>query len=745
MQGHLNALAKVAHLFNLLWRSATCACCAPWRVDEYQSVGSFHAAVSVVGRRKRERMLQENAAGTAKALGKRDLSLSDVQRRVVSQGLLLQPTTALGLHKHAVLNALWILQFALDARGATARDLAWSDLAARVFAGMFGGGGTGPGSAGPDVLCAYISATKTSEGVVRCVGALPHVDPWLCPLGAAADALAAFCHRPGADVSRPPVDFSPLFEPDDDQLLEAGVRPVHFREAGKTIGFWEWYRCLVFPGPNGGARKPMSYRYHNDNLKRVMMAAGVPDWAAKTHLCRRAAAQAGKERGAAESDVLDHGIWQVGPGGGVYEAPIPNRAMLLSLSGRGLDCRTPVTPRMQVAVPEELQKLYCPWLEAAEAELSARVAADARSQDQALRDFFRLVRLFRSVFFQSWAARLATASAPPTAYALRHPLLRGPRFAEYRSTMHRALAATTDTAAEAVREVLPQLADAVRCAVDAVAASCAVSAGALERDLSLRVDEGVASLREHAAAGFRQMEHTSAAAVADVKAHVDARFDELSRSMAAQIGRSRDLMARLLTDHVVKDPRARALIEEELRRPPPSAPASSFAIGQIMRAASVVAPVSGVPPSTVRISQQLVADRDRVRALQAKGLLAGVPVVESNDECVPLLPMGAGLGWELALDEYALGADGRVAIWTLQQHFGNRWRLRQQGAVKTRIIKLYSERCTLYRAFDVEYARRGRTVGVDGVVSFLKQRYSQVGNTKAVLAALRRDYPSDCA
>lgn len=96
----------------------------------------------------------------------------------------------------------------------------------------------------------------------------------------------------------------------------------------------------------------------------------------------------------------------------MYEAPIPKRAMLLSLSGRGLDCRTPVTPRLQVAVPEELQKTFFPWLEKEEAVLSARVAADGSGEDEALRDILGLVRFFRAVYFRTWAARLATASVP---------------------------------------------------------------------------------------------------------------------------------------------------------------------------------------------------------------------------------------------------------------------------------------------------------------------------------------------
>jgi len=82
-----------------------------------------------------------------------------------------------------------------------------------------------------------------------------------------------------------------------------------------------------------------------------------------------------------------------------------------------------------------------------------------------------------------------------------------------------------------------------------------------------------------------------------------------------------------------------------------------------------------------------------VRTLQAAGKLAGVPVFESSSEYVPLLPMGHKLNWELALDEYAVGLDGRVAIWDLEQQFGDRWRLR--GEAKKRLSNLYSERAAL--------------------------------------------------
>lgn len=213
----------------------------------------------------------------------------------------MAPTTAQQYRKQVVLNAVWVVQYALGARGATARDVAWSDLSVKTFDGMY------PAAAGDArMLCTYISATKTSEGVVRCIGALPHVNLWLSPVGAIADALVKMCHAEGGDPTTCPLNFVPGFRPTDEELAAAGVEPRHIREAGDGVGFWEWLRGLVFPAPQGGRMKAMSYRYHKDSLRKTLTAPGLPDWSAKTHLGRRAAAQAGKERGVSESDNKKH-------------------------------------------------------------------------------------------------------------------------------------------------------------------------------------------------------------------------------------------------------------------------------------------------------------------------------------------------------------------------------------------------------------------------------------------------------
>jgi len=268
------------------------------------------------------------------------------------------------------------MQFALESRGATARELASSDMSVRTFLGMFHDDGN-PAR----LLCTYITATKTAEGIKRCIGVLPHVDPWVCPVGAIADALVEWCHRPGGTASAPPVDFTSVFQPDDAELTAAGVTPGLFREAGNNLFFRRWYRILAPTEPRGGRLKPMTFRHHSDHVRLLLMAIGVPDWMAKMHVLRAVAASTAKLRGFNELDSKEHGIWSAPIGGGLYENAIPNGPVVKALSGRRPDdVVAPTTPRLEGPVPDELQETLCPWLEAAEKALSERVAANPVAQ-----------------------------------------------------------------------------------------------------------------------------------------------------------------------------------------------------------------------------------------------------------------------------------------------------------------------------------------------------------------------------
>jgi len=100
--------------------------------------------------------------------------------------------------------------------------------------------------------------------------------------------------------------------------------------------------------------------------------------------------------------------------------------------------------------------------------------------------------------------------------------------------------------------------------------------------------------------------------------------------------------------------------------------------------------------------------------------------------------MGHGLNCEFALDECAVTGDGRVAMWDLEELFGDHWRMR--GEAEKRLSDFYADLAALYRTFKAEHARRSRWMAGVGVFTFLKQRHgSGTKKTKAVLAQLKND------
>jgi len=217
----VNALAKISNTFNLLWRHAKCACCEQWWRDEYDSVGSYAPARAVFNQCKREKVLDDHAAGSSKAVGRRDPSVTEEKREEASRRLLLTPTTAAEYQLKSVLAGLFVFTFSLEARGGTARGVTWSDLAVGRFTATLSDLG------GPIyVLYTHNTASKTTEDIVHNIGALGRVNAWLCPVGAMADALDATFHSPGMDETRPPVTLSPVFDTTDDELRVGGVTPA---------------------------------------------------------------------------------------------------------------------------------------------------------------------------------------------------------------------------------------------------------------------------------------------------------------------------------------------------------------------------------------------------------------------------------------------------------------------------------------------------------------------------------------
>jgi len=145
------------------------------------------------------------------------------------------------------------------------------------------------------------------------------------------------------------------------------------------------------------------------------------------------------------------------------------------------------------------------------------------------------------------------------------------------------------------------------------------------------------------------------------------------------------------------------------------------------------------PGGAAPVSAGLIRDRDSVRQLSDK--LYGVEIYEDANQCVPMLTMVVGLGWEAALDEYALGAEEKVSIRELEALFEDRWRKVGDRARARRQGKLYSARPGIYWAFATEYAKRGAVVCVAQIVFEIKSMYSGRSGAVGVVKLARTDYP----
>jgi len=685
------------------------------------------AAKAVVDQCKRERYLEATALGVGKATGTRDPALPDDVRLPMVKEMLLGPTTAADFHSGLTTAALFVLSYCLEARGATTRGLRMSDMAMRVFPSMF--------TKAVDVLCTYVYATKTKENQVLCLGSLPHVDPWLCPFGAVADALVAACHRPSDDAHVPPVEFSPDFNPTDEKLRAVGVEPRFYRaNGGSAMGFRMWYHWVLLRSPRGDPYTGITYENHLARLKRAAKGCDVPEKAALTHATRRCAAQKAKEAGASEADNNKHGQWGPGPGDGAYNAVIPDPVVVLLLSGRSKQTVAPVTPRLTIEVPQSLQQTVFPFLEDTEKAYAERVKGGAKFRDVALENFFTLMRVMRSVFFQSWAARLRATPAPDGAYVALHPLLRNPEFENFRTATGFAEQSGEKAAGEAAAAVLPQLGVAVKAAVEATAASSAGNMLDMERSLSLQAD-AIAEAAETNRVASKASIEAKLDAVMQLVVNLQARLD--GDSGATTPGSARHA----LTPH----PSTLAVPAGNVPVVPPLIPMDNGDCTVASRSNGVIgaAVSSAARAEPVTVSTELLRDRESVRKLRMQQKLRGVVVFEGPGECVPLLPLELGTGWARALDEYATGLRGRASVREVEAMFGQRWRhLVPDPLERSRRGHHYSTRSPIYRAFATEFALRGAAVGVDTIVKEVKAKYRGIkGGSSAVYKQAAADYP----
>ena len=101
------------------------------------------------------------------------------------------------------------------------------------------------------------------------------------------------------------------------------------------------------------------------------------------------------------------------------------------------------------------------------------------------------------MFFQTMAARLESISIPPSAYINRIPLLQHRLLYTFREQMASTLSAAAEVAGAGAAQIIPPTAEAVRVAVDAVAAARTAETRVIKEGLSVRIDAGVAAVNEH--------------------------------------------------------------------------------------------------------------------------------------------------------------------------------------------------------------------------------------------------------
>lgn len=316
------------------------------------------------------------------------------------------------------------------------------------------------------------------------------------------------------------------------------------------------------------------------------------------------------------------------------------------------------------------------------------------------------------MFFQSWAARLSSASRPWEAYALLYPLLASEAFSTFRTSMQFALDSADDTAGLSVVQVLPQLGEAVKAAVESVAAGAAPDMLYMERYLNHQADAVAEAGMEHLDQTVAEVKAPCARQTSELLSVITWLVQKVDASSACRAGgfTTRASGALIYAEHFTR---------VTIAAPPPAT-----------RATAVDRLISS---KEVRASEVLLRDGANFRTVRVQQNLRRVDVHDGKGECVPLLKLQVGLSWERALDEYSVGIDGVVSVKEVEALFGSRWRLLcRDPDERNRHVHLYSTHAPLYRTFSVEFARRGAAAGVAHVLSETKTKYKGVRSSNAV-------------
>ncbi|KDE03615.1 hypothetical protein MVLG_05910 [Microbotryum lychnidis-dioicae p1A1 Lamole] len=300
---------------------------------------------------------------------------------------------------------MWAVSLATLFRGDNTRALAFSDLSMRAL--------ERPDH--PPIKTLYIvadSGKTNKEGRLDYKPVARHFDPRICNVGAVAFYMwFRDAHTGGLPYGS--------FEPD-------------FSKGSSKYGYREWYNVPLFPSAfSGDAQLQLiSYSGHNVAVSTFLKECDVHS-SHTTHLSRIAGAQMSAERGANEADTKALGGWSDGTFRSVYQHGDPTTSFIALAGFNGkFPERYYVARDIEADVPDDLQRLIFPWVEAALAEFEERFEADELCQDKALVDHLKLLQWFRLVILQDAAFLI---SAYPDAPIFQAPLFQSDRFRTWAS------------------------------------------------------------------------------------------------------------------------------------------------------------------------------------------------------------------------------------------------------------------------------------------------------------------------
>ncbi|KAG1874883.1 hypothetical protein F4604DRAFT_1925032 [Suillus subluteus] len=232
------------------------------------------------------------------------------------------------------------------------------------------------------VLAALADNAKHNQtGRIDEHGAIQHVHPELCPVGALAFLFFAHFHI----LNCAPPDFAPDFSN---------------KNYGK-YGRREWYDYHVFY--TGGPTKEMTYENHRDCIMNMHMKNNI-DTTKKTHAGCHYAAQTACAHGASVNGTKALGGWSDnGSFNPVYDRAFPLDALLGAGMFNAWHPEDYALPRNSIVPPLALLEEIFPFIEQAQEDLKDRTQCSQLATDIALHQFLSVLLWFRLVLLQDAA------------------------------------------------------------------------------------------------------------------------------------------------------------------------------------------------------------------------------------------------------------------------------------------------------------------------------------------------------